>query len=102
MLILQLLRRGNGDGGEDLFSQGTSDRICGNGSKIHQGMIRLDIKKHLFIERVIKSWNTLPSKVVNVLSLSMAKMPLDNDLNNMLYLSLGPELVRQLDQMIVA
>ncbi|KAK4832963.1 hypothetical protein QYF61_026789 [Mycteria americana] len=30
------LRRGSGEGGADLFSLGSSDRTCGNGSKLHQ------------------------------------------------------------------
>lgn len=69
----------------------------------HVGMLQrctrggLDIRKHLATERLIKSWNSLPSKVVNAPGSSMAKMPLDNDLNNILYLLVGPALVRLLD-----
>lgn len=79
------------------ISQGSSDGTHGNASSMYQGRFRLDIKKHLATEWVIKSWNRLPSKVVNVPILSMAKMPMENDLNNMLYLFVGPELARQLD-----
>ncbi|KAK4824856.1 hypothetical protein QYF61_020229 [Mycteria americana] len=53
------LRRGSGQGGADLFSLISSDRMCGNGSKLCQGRFKLDIRKHFFTERVVKHWNRL-------------------------------------------
>ncbi|KAK4806138.1 hypothetical protein QYF61_001061 [Mycteria americana] len=40
--LYSFLGRGSGEGGADLFSLVSSDRTCGNGSKLHQGRIRLD------------------------------------------------------------
>ena len=54
------LRRGSGEGGADLFFLGTSDRM--RGSKLHQGRFRLDVRKHLFTERVVKPWNGPPER----------------------------------------
>ena len=82
--LCSFLRRGRGEGGAELFSLGSSDRTHGNGSKLHQGSFRLDSKKHLFTERVVKPWNRIPREVVDAPSPSVFKRLLDNALNNML------------------
>ena len=82
--LYSFLRGGSGEGGADLFSLVSTDRMRGTASKLCRGRFRLDIRKHFFTERVVKHWNQLPREVVNAPSLSVFKRHLDNALNNML------------------
>ncbi|KAK4816389.1 hypothetical protein QYF61_016706 [Mycteria americana] len=61
--LYSFLRRGSGEGGADLFSLVSCGRTPGNGSKLHQGSFRLDIRKHFFMERVVQQWHRLPREV---------------------------------------
>ncbi|KFP64928.1 hypothetical protein N322_02031, partial [Cariama cristata] len=51
-----------------------------NGSKLHQGRIRLDIRMHFFTKRVVRHCNRLPRDMVNAPILSVFKKHLDNAL----------------------
>lgn len=45
-------------------SQLNGDRTQGNSTQLHQGRLRLDIRKYFFTLRVVQHWKRLPSKVV--------------------------------------
>lgn len=81
--LSSFLRRGNRDGCAELFLV-FSDRIHGNGLKLYQRMLRLDISKHFSTERVIKHWNRLPKEMVGAPSLSVLSSYLKNSFNNRL------------------
>ena len=69
--------------GEGLFTRVCSDRSRGNGSKLKEGRLRLDIRKKFFTMRVVKHWNRLPREAVAAPSLAVFKARLDGALSNL-------------------
>jgi len=63
--------------GEGLLTRACSDRTRGNGFKVKEGRFRLDIKKKFFTLKVVRHWNRLPRKTVDVPSLEVFKARLD-------------------------
>jgi len=69
--IPAFLRRGRGEGNAELLSLVPRDSRRGSGSKLHQGVFRLVIRKHFFTETVFKHRNRLSGEVVDASSLSV-------------------------------
>lgn len=65
----QYLKGARRKDGEVLFIRACSDKKRGNGFKLEEGSIKLDIGKKFLTVSVVRHWNRLPSEVVNAPSL---------------------------------
>ncbi|GAB0178455.1 hypothetical protein GRJ2_000310800 [Grus japonensis] len=69
----QYLKEAYRKAGEGLFIRECSDRTRGNGFKLKEGRLRLDIRKKSFMMRLVSHWNRLPREAVDAPSLDMFK-----------------------------
>ena len=59
--------------GEWLLMRGDSERTRGNGLKLRQGRLRLDIRRKLFTQKAVTDWSRLPTEVVHAPSVEAFK-----------------------------
>ena len=78
------LQGGGQEDGAKLFSVVPSDRTRGNGHKLKQRKLRLNMRKNFFPLRVTEPWPRLPREAVESPSLEIFKTSLDKLLYGLL------------------
>jgi len=71
------------------LSRACCDRTRDDGFKLKDGRFRLDIRKTLFMIRVVKSWPRLPREVGDAPSLGTFQARLDGALSNLIWVKMS-------------
>jgi len=66
-----------------------SDRTSGDGFKLKEGRFRLDLRKNLFMLRVVRSWPRLPREVGDAPLLEPFQARLDGALSTLIWLEMS-------------
>ena len=80
---LQYLKGAYKQEGSRLFEGVSNSRTRGNGYKLKEGRLRLDIRGKFFTMRVVRCQNRLPREVVDAPSLEAFKARLDGALGSL-------------------
>jgi len=85
IVAFQYLKGAYKQEGEGLLTRIDKDRTRLNGLKPRQGRFRLDVRRKLFTQRVVKHWNRLPKEAVDAPSLEAFKARLDVALGSLVW-----------------
>ena len=85
IVAFQYLKGAYKQEGERLSMRVDSDRTRGNGFKLRQGKLRLDIRRKFFTQREVAHWNRLCKEAVNAPSLKAFQARLDVALGSLVW-----------------